>query len=317
MADVTKRMLDLLSALQTGREYGGPELAALLEVSTRTLRRDVERLRDYGYPVQTRPGPAGGYRLVAGGSMPPLLLDDDEAVAAQVALTIVAAMQDSAPGTISDSTARAQAKLDQFLPARLRPRAIALRDAVDISWPETPAVDPRILGTLGDAISRGRIVRFRYRGGDAAIAGERRVEPYRQLHRHLRWYLLAWDLDREAWRTFRLDRLSDLEVSTFGFAARPLPDESADAHLTAALRRDRTRVVLDVQGPADAVRDALPWEDLEFDQVEEGRTRVALHVADWPWLVHALAVLPPAVVVEPAIFAAGIRSFAERVLSTR
>jgi len=317
MADVTKRMLDLLSALQSGRGYAGPELAALLGVSTRTLRRDVDRLRDYGYPVHTRPGPAGGYRLIAGGSMPPLLLDDDEAVAAQVALTVVAAMQDSAPGSISDSTARAQAKLDQVLPERLRPHAAALRDALDIAWPATPAVDAGVLGVLGDAISRRRIVRFRYRRGSAAAAGERRVEPYRQLHRHLRWYLLAWDLDREDWRTFRLDRLSDIEMSTFGFTARPLPAESADAHLTATLRRDRTRVVLEVHGSADTVRDALPWEDLELEQADEGRTRVVLHVAGWPWLVHTLAVLPPAVVVEPAAFAAGIRSFAERMLSTR
>lgn len=315
MSDVTRRMLDLLSALQTGREYPGAELATLLGASERTVRRDVDRLRGYGYPVRTRPGPGGGYRLVAGQSMPPLLLEDDEVIATQIALTVTGAMPQRSPGSLTDAAARALAKLDQFLPERLVPQALSLREGLDVAWPDAPPVDPSALAMLGDAIRRRRIVRFGY-GEGTAPGVERRVEPYRQLHRHLRWYLLAWDLDRGDWRTFRLDRMRGIAVSTFPFAARELPAESSIAHLDAGLRRGRTRVVLDVHGSIADVRDALPWEDLELEQSEEGRTRVVLHLPDWTWLAHALAALPPATIIEPAAYASRIRDFAQRLLRT-
>ncbi|WP_261379848.1 helix-turn-helix transcriptional regulator, partial [Rhodococcus rhodochrous] len=153
MADVTERMLALLSILQTGRAIGGDKLARRLQVSRRTLRRDVDRLRGYGYPVETRSGPGGFYRLASGRSMPPLVLDDDEAVAVLLGLGTLAATG-PAEGGLDDAATRAYGKLDQFLPARLRPRVAAVRGAVETSALQAPSVSAELLGTVAEAIAR-------------------------------------------------------------------------------------------------------------------------------------------------------------------
>ncbi|MEV7807859.1 HTH domain-containing protein [Microbispora sp. NPDC088329] len=152
MADVTRRMLALLSLLQTGRPFSGDELASRLDVSPRTVRRDVDRLREYGYPVETQPGPGGYYRLVAGRTMPPLVLDDDEAVAALLGLATLASSGSGEDGALDDAATRAYGKLDQFLPARLRPRAAALRASLETGRHVAPAVNAALLADLAEAI---------------------------------------------------------------------------------------------------------------------------------------------------------------------
>ena len=153
MADVTERMLALLSTLQTGRSFSGEELTRRLSVSPRTLRRDVDRLRGYGYPVETQPGPGGYYRLAAGRTMPPLVLDDDEAVATLLALASLAAIGPSTEGGIDDAATRAYGKLDQFLPARLRPRVASIRASLETSPQRAPSVTAHQFSIVAEAIA--------------------------------------------------------------------------------------------------------------------------------------------------------------------
>ncbi|WP_458793881.1 helix-turn-helix transcriptional regulator [Nocardia farcinica] len=200
MADVTRRLLALLAALQTGRAFAGDELAARLAVSPRTLRRDVERLREYGYPVRTQPGPGGYYRLAAGTTVPPLLFEDDEALATLLGLALLSATGNAGAGSLDDAATRAYGKVDQFLPKRLRPRAAALRAGLETGALAAPGADAATLGALADAIHQHRVVTFEYAGAEGASSA-RRVEPHRQIHLRLRWYLLAWDTDRRDWRS--------------------------------------------------------------------------------------------------------------------
>jgi predicted DNA-binding transcriptional regulator YafY len=198
MEPTATRLLRLLSLLQRRREWTGQELAARLEVSGRTVRHDIQRLRGLGYPVDATRGAAGGYRLGVGAALPPLLLDDDEAVAVAVGL------RTAAGGTvtgIAETSIRALTKLEQMLPSRLRRRVEALQSAtVPIHGPE-PTVDPDTLTTLAVAIGDQQLLRFDYRSHDGTTA-RRSVEPYRLVDAGRRWYLVAWDIDRKAWRTF-------------------------------------------------------------------------------------------------------------------
>lgn len=199
MSDTPGRLLKLLSLLQTPREWPGSELATLLEVSPRTVRRDIERLRDLGYQVQASMGVTGGYRLVAGTGMPPLLLDDDEAVAIVVGLRTATG---NAVTGIEEASLRALAKLIQVLPARLRPRAGALT-AATAPLPEgyRPTVDLDVLMALAAAVASPERLRFRYRSADG-IESRRLVEPHRLVVDGRRWYLVAYDNDRDDWRVF-------------------------------------------------------------------------------------------------------------------
>lgn len=290
MADVTERMLALLSTLQTGRPFSGEELTRRLSISPRTLRRDVDRLRGYGYPVETRPGPGGFYRLAAGRTMPPLVLDDDEAVATLLALASLAAVGPSAEGGIDDAATRAYGKLDQFLPARLRPRAASIRASLETSSQPAPNVTTHQLSAVAEAIARQETVTFTYTDARGERA-DRRVEPYRQVHHLLRWYLLGWDLDRGDWRVFRLDRLSTPIRGGDRFVARPLPTGSALEYLRQGLNRDKQSVDLRVAAPAADVMDALRFEDAEIHPVDERHTNVRLALDSWRWLVISLAFL--------------------------
>ncbi len=290
MADVTERMLALLSTLQTGRSFSGEELTRRLSISPRTLRRDVDRLRGYGYPVETRPGPGGYYRLAAGRTMPPLVLDDDEAVATLLALASLAATGPSTAGGIDDAATRAYGKLDQFLPARLRPRALALRSSLETSPQRAPSVTAQQLGLFADAIARQETMTFTYSSARGERT-ERRVEPYRQVHHLLRWYVLGWDLERQDWRVFRLDRVTEPLRTGERYEPRPLPAGSASEYLRQGLNRGKQTVRLQVDALAADVADALKFQDAEIRPVGDRRTDVTLALDSWQWLVLHLAFL--------------------------
>src|SRR5215213_7208651 len=202
-ATTSSRLLTLLSLLQGRRDWPGGELAERLEVSGRTVRRDVERLRGLGYPVESLTGPAGGYRLRAGAAMPPLLLDDDEAIAIAVGLRTAA--RASVTG-IEETAVRALVKLEQVLPSHLRRRVRALQAATTTVPTGGPTVDPQCLTVLAAACRDHERVRFAYSGRDGAES-RREVEPHSLVNVGRRWYLVAWDRRREDWRTFRVDRI--------------------------------------------------------------------------------------------------------------
>src|ERR671914_1812726 len=204
MRQTASRLLELLSLLQARRDWPGAELARRLEVSGRTVRRDVERLRELGYPVESLTGPAGGYRLRAGTAMPPLLLDDEEAIAIAVGLRTAA--RASVTG-IEETSIRALVKLEQVLPTHLRRRVAALGAATIAAPAPGPTVDPQHLTTIAAACRDSECLRFEYRSRDGT-ATRREVEPDSLVNLGRRWYLVCWDRRREGWRTFRVDRLT-------------------------------------------------------------------------------------------------------------
>ena len=233
MLETSARLFRLLSLLQSSPQWPGPELARRLGVSTRTVRNDIECLRQLGYPVDARHGSAGGYRLGAGASMPPLLFDDDEAVAATIALATVATRQIAG---MDESARRALSKLEQVIPNRLRAKVAALRAATEIPAVSTRGTDPAVvdsstLTAVAMAIQDHEWLRFGYirstATGAAEEATKRRVEPYRLVSWRGRWYLVAFDLDRDDWRTFRLDRMQPAARTFRPFARRELPADAS------------------------------------------------------------------------------------------
>jgi predicted DNA-binding transcriptional regulator YafY len=237
MTETSGRLLELLSLLQARRDWPGHELAERLGVSGRTIRRDIERLRELGYPVDALTGPAGGYRLRAGTAMPPLLLDDDEAIAIAVGLRTAA--RASVTG-IEETAVRALVKLEQVLPAHLRRRVQAL-GAATISPPMGgPTVDPRDLTAIAAACRDLECLRFAYRSRDGTDS-RRLVEPHALVNLGLRWYLLAWDRGREDWRSFRIDRLQRPAATGVRFSARKLPARDAAAYVRESIMGAPTR----------------------------------------------------------------------------
>ncbi|WP_181773975.1 helix-turn-helix transcriptional regulator [Amycolatopsis pittospori] len=252
MLETSARLLRLLSLLQTPRDWTGTELAERLEVSSRTIRNDVERLRSLGYPVNATRGSAGGYRLGAGADLPPLLLDDEEAVA--VAIGLRTAAGGSIAG-VEETSLRALAKLEQVLPSRLRRRVNALQ-AYTIPVPRDepgPRVDAATLTTLTAACRDHEQLRFGYRAHDGSES-VRKVEPYRLVNWGRRWYLVAWDLDRGDWRTYRVDRLTPRVPIGPRFTPRDLPEDVTDRvrrGVSSAAWRHRADVI--VHAPAAEV----------------------------------------------------------------
>ncbi|PXY19381.1 helix-turn-helix transcriptional regulator [Prauserella muralis] len=255
MLETSARLLRLLSLLQTPREWSGTELAERLDVSTRTVRNDVERLRRLGYPVHGTRGAVGGYRLGAGAALPPLLLDDEEAVA--VAVGLRSAAGGSITG-IEEASLRALAKLEQVLPSRLRHRVstlhtYAVRAPADVSGPQVSAAT---LTHLTAACRDHEQVRFDYLGHDGT-ATRRAVEPYRLVTWGRRWYLVGWDTDRDDWRTFRVDRIELRVPNGPRFRPRELPEEVTDRvrrGVSAAAWRHRARVTVHAPAPVVAAR---------------------------------------------------------------
>lgn len=231
--DPTGRALQLLSLLQTHRLWRGGELAERLEVTERTLRRDVDRLRELGYPVDATPGKYGGYRLAAGAHLPPLILDDDEAVAVAVGLRYAAG---AAIGGMEESSLRALLKIEQLLPHRLRRRVSALNSSVtSVRWGmDVELVDSDALGVLAAACRDLEHVRFHYRRRDG-VDNRRHVEPHQLVTVGRRWYLVAWDTGRGDWRTFRVDRLRDPRLTATRFVAREIPGGDAAGFVEASI----------------------------------------------------------------------------------
>lgn len=258
MLETSARLLRLLSLLQARRDWTSAELAERLGVTTRTIRNDVDRLRGLGYPVDARPGVSGGYRLGAGGSLPPLLLDDDEAVA--VAIGLRTAASGSIAG-IEETSLRALAKLQHVLPSRLRHRVQAFQTyLLQTPWRGRPQVDPDVLTTIAGACRDHERLRFDYRTHSGAES-RREVEPYRLVHDGRRWYLVAWDLGRQDWRTFRVDRIEPKTPNGPRFTPRELPSDrevvdNVSRGVGEAVWRYRAKVV--VHAPADHVRSRLP-----------------------------------------------------------
>jgi predicted DNA-binding transcriptional regulator YafY len=257
MLETSARLLRLLSLLQARRDWTSAELAGRLGVTTRTVRTDVGRLRGLGYPVDARPGVAGGYRLGTSGTLPPLLLDDDEAVA--VAIGLCTAASGSIVG-IEETSVRALAKLQQLLPSRLRHRVSAFQSSAMPMPSPGPRVDPDVLTMIAAACRDHERIRFGYRTHSGA-AGLRSVEPYRLVNDRRRWYLVAWDLDREGWRTFRVDRIEPRSPAGPRFTPRAVPSDEEIAAQVArgvgeATWRCRARVI--VHAPAAYVRGRLP-----------------------------------------------------------
>jgi predicted DNA-binding transcriptional regulator YafY len=224
MSDPSGRLLALLSLLQTPREWPGSELARRLEVSRRTVRRDVERLRDLGYPVYATHGPEGGYRLTAGAAMPPLLLGDEEAVAIAVGLRTAAGQ---AVAGLEEAAIRALTKLEQVLPSRLRYRVRALGTATVPAHTGEATVEPAHLTLLAAAVANRERVRFTYRTRDGEV-GRRLVEPFRLVSAQHRWYLVGFDTERADWRIYRVDRIEE-PTATGARAASHVPPESDPA----------------------------------------------------------------------------------------
>jgi predicted DNA-binding transcriptional regulator YafY len=257
MRETASRLLRLLSLLQSRRPRTGAELSSRLGVTTRTIRHDVERLRELGYPVEARPGVAGGYRLGAGGAIPPLLLDDEEAVAVAIGL------RTAASGTISgieESSVRALAKLQQVLPSRLRRRVDALQ-SYTLAMPSHEAqVDPDLLTVIVAACRDHEQLRFDHRSSSGVVT-RRSVEPYRLVYGRRRWYLVSWDVDRDDWRTFRVDRMELRTPNGPLFTPRALPPDEEIAERVArdvgeASWRYRARVI--VHASATYVQGRLP-----------------------------------------------------------
>ncbi|URM93317.1 YafY family transcriptional regulator [Actinomadura madurae] len=265
----SERLLRLLSLLQARREWSGPELCERLGVSPRTVRRDVERLRGLGYPVHATLGAAGGYGLEAGAAMPPLLLDDEEAVA--IAVGLRAATGGAVEG-IGEASVRALAKLEQVLPARLRRRVSALHAATTplTGPPAGPVVDPATLTVLAAACRDHERVRFAYRdAGDGET--RRHVEPHGLVSAGRRWYLVAFDLGREDWRTFRVDRVSSALPT--GIRCPPREPPAADAaefvSRSLALSRPLRRAVLLVHASAEELADRFRVTGAEVEPVDD------------------------------------------------
>ncbi|WP_166347298.1 helix-turn-helix transcriptional regulator [Phytoactinopolyspora limicola] len=229
MLETSARLLRLLSLLQARREWTGSQLATRLGVSARTIRNDVEKLRSLGYPVNAAPGASGGYHLGAGADLPPLLLDDEEAVAVAIGLRTAAG---GAVDGIEETSVRALAKLEQVLPSRLRRRVNALQSqtvAVPYDQP-APVVNAEVLAAISLACRDHERLRFGYQshGGEAT---SRSVEPYRLVRWGRRWYLVAWDLARADWRTFRVDRITSCHPVSARFMPRDLPDDDLAAYV--------------------------------------------------------------------------------------
>lgn len=315
--DPTGRALQLLSLLQTHRLWRGAELAERLDVTERTVRRDVDRLRDLGYPVDATPGSDGGYRLAAGAHLPPLVFDDDEAVAVVVGLRVAAG---AAIAGIEDTSVQALAKVEQAMPDRLRRRVSALDGSVVSlrrAHGDGGIVDPETLSVLASTCRGHEEVRFDYQRRDGDDS-RRLVEPHQLLSAGRLWYLIAWDLRRTDWRTFRLDKLSEVQLTGGRFAPRDIPGGYAAAHLAASVASipRATETLVAVRAPYDRVAGALSWIEHTPVDTEADSCTIRLRANQLDSLVMAaarLALDAPVRIIEPSGVADGIDALIGRL----
>ena len=290
MSETTSsRLLTLLSLLQGRRDWPGQELADRLGVSGRTVRRDVDRLRELGYPVESLTGPAGGYRLAAGTAMPPLLLDDDEAIAIAVGLRTAA--RASVTG-IEETSVRALVKLEQVLPSHLRRRVQALGSAtMTLGGTGGPTADPQVLTLIAAACRDHERLRFGYQAREGEQT-RREVEPHSLVNVGRRWYLVAWDCGRADWRTFRVDRLTRPSPGV-RFRPRELPAEDAAAYVSQSLsaRPNRYEARLVLHASADEMDKRMPRHWGPFAPLGEDRCEYRTGDDNLDWLAARITML--------------------------
>lgn len=283
--DTAERLLKLLGLLEGRIDWTAEELARRLEVTTRTIRRDITRLRGLGYPVEAVAGPGGGYRLGAGGKLPPLLLDDEEAIAVALGLRISAT---TAVGGLEDSSLSALAKLEHVLPARLRSRLEDISDATTSTLlGSRTEVDHATLALVASTTRKRERLRLDYVDGEGKST-ERHIEPVRLVHTGRRWYLVAFDLDRDDWRTFRLDRVSN-PLSTGMRAARrrgPDPVELVQRGITVESWRHRASVVL--YATAERAAQEIPPTVGTIEPIDGSSCRLLIGADEMDWLARYL-----------------------------
>ncbi len=303
MSHPGSRTLRLLSLLQSRRFWSGRELADRLEVSARTLRRDVDRLRQLGYPVEAQRGVEGGYQLAAGAVLPPLVLDDDEAVAIGVGLQT--AIQGGTVVGIEEASVRALTKVVHVMPSRLRRRIDALAAVTDPApWvPAAASVDADVLVSLAQACRDGERLEFTYtaRGGELT---SRTVDPHRLVLLGRRWYLVAWDLARFDWRTFRLDRLEEPRTTGDHVMPRDLPGGDAAEFVRSGIDNLPTRHQVEavIHAAAPVVRGRIGrWATLEEAGDDRCLLRMSSDTLDWPAMVLGNAEAEFEVVSPPAL----------------
>lgn len=287
MASTSSRTLRLLSLLQTHRYWSGTELADRLDVSLRTLRRDIDRLRELGYPVQADRGVGGGYQLAPGAALPPLVLDDEEAVA--LAVGLLAGAGGSLSG-IAEASVRALAKVVQVMPQSLRRRVEALRSATSAPpWSDAvPPADPAALVVLAQACRDDERVAFGYQAADGT-ASDRRVEPRQLVSAGRRWYLLGYDLTRGDWRIFRLDRIQRPVGTGARFRQRDVPGDDPATYVRRRLDRvdELTPVTAVIRADTEDVRRRLGrW--VRVTELSRGRCRLEMDAAGLEWAALAL-----------------------------
>jgi predicted DNA-binding transcriptional regulator YafY len=311
MLETSTRLLRLLELLQERRHWTGPELSERLEVGPRTVRRDVERLRRLGYPVDAAPGVAGGYRLRAGTSLPPLLLDDEEAVA--IAVGLRTAVSDGVAG-IGETSVRALSKLETLLPDRVRRRVHAI-GAATVPYPASgPVVDPEALLTIATGCRDHERLRFRYRSREDELT-RRVVEPQALVHTGRRWYLVAWDTARLDWRTFRADRIDGRVTTDRRFVPRPPPADDLAAYVAERVSavRDRYQARVVLAAPLEQVRGRAPWLAARLQAID-GESCLLHTGSDW---LDGLAIQIASTgadfeVLEPPELIEAVRRLAER-----
>lgn len=307
----TERVLTLLGLLQQRQVWTGPELADRLGVTPRTIRRDVERLRTLGYPVHAGQGVGGGYRLGAGRELPPLLLDDEEAIATAVSLLAGAG---GAVAGAADAALRALTKLDRVLPTRLRHEVRALSSAVESFGADRAPVDPEVLMTLARACRDEVEAGFDYPSGSQVR--RRRVEPYRLVASDRRWYLLAYDLDRDDWRSFRVDRMTGVAARAWRFRPRVAPDAARYVQERVASRVYPHQARFLVHAPADTVRAQIPASAAVVRQRGSERCEVLSGAGNLDFLLmHVLLLGHDFEVLDPPELRRRCRPLAERLLS--
>ena len=303
MLQTSARLLRLLGLLQSRRYWTGPDLAGRLEITERTVRRDVDRLRTLGYPINATSGVAGGYQLGAGAALPPLLLEDDEALAVSLGL------RSAAGGTVTgmeEAAVRALAKVEQVLPSRLRRRFKALHTAVVPLHLAGPRVDPELLATVAGACRDQERLHFRY-ADRSARSSERTVEPHGLVHSGTRWYLVAWDVDRGAFRTFRADRVVRKATTGRRFSRRELPGGDLAAYVSRSISTQAypftARVI--INAPRDVVAERVSPLSARLESLDAQRcvlegggnslVGLALHIA---MLGYDFEVLEPPELIE-------------------